>query len=66
MRHVEECDRRDGGHGAIVDDVLLVFGLLEEDLSGGVGVGAALAAFDRLAEDSDLTGLNDQDDCAWM
>jgi hypothetical protein len=32
MRHVEECDRQDGGHGAIVDGVLLVFGMLEEDL----------------------------------
>jgi hypothetical protein len=64
VRHVEECDRHDSGHGAIVDGVLLVFGLLEEDLPSAVGVHAALAATDRLAEEGELTRLDDYHCCA--
>src|SRR5262249_61389211 len=44
VRHVEECDREDGGHGAGVDGVLLVFGSFDEGLPGGVGVDAAFGA----------------------
>src|SRR6266536_4732008 len=64
--HVEVRDRQDGGHVAIVDGVLLVFGMLEEDLPGGVGVDAALAAADRLAVEGELTGLDDQHYYAWV
>src|SRR5262249_46944623 len=59
VRHVEKCGRRDGRLGASIDDVLLVLGMLKEDLPGGVGVNAALAATDRLAVDRDLTRLHD-------
>src|SRR5262249_33913875 len=59
VRHVEKRGRRDGRLGASIDDVLLVLGMLKEDLPGGVGVNAALAATDRLAVDSDLTRLHD-------
>lgn len=58
MRHVEECDRHDDVHGASVDAVLLVFGLLKVDLPAAVDVHAARAPADRLAVESERARLS--------
>jgi hypothetical protein len=57
VRDVEEGDARLLGHTTGVDGVLLVMGPLDKDLAGGVRMRAALAATDRLAVQSDLSGM---------
>src|SRR5512133_3397939 len=66
VRHVEEGDRHDGGLGTGVDGVVLVLGVLEEHLPGGVGANPASATGDPLAEQPDLTGLHGYHGCAWV